>query len=217
MAKLSPSVLSADFTKLGEEVKRVLDAGADMIHFDVMDGHFVNNISFGIPVLKDLRKAFPDVYFDVHLMITDPLLYVSEFAEAGASCITFHVEAKSPLTATLASIRALKCDAGLAINPSTPAEAVFPFLDDLSLVLSMGVVPGHGGQAFIPGTLNKLRILRDECDRRSLTPYLSVDGGVKAESTAPECIKAGANLLVAGSAVFDAPDAAEIVRLFKSL
>ncbi len=217
MAKLSPSVLSADFTKLGEDVKRVLDAGADMIHFDVMDGHFVNNISFGLPVLKDLRKAFPDVYFDVHLMITDPLLYAKEFVRAGASCITFHVECSNSLRATLSSIRALHCDAGLAINPSTPAEAVFPFLDELSIVLSMGVVPGHGGQAFIPDTLNKLQSLREECDRRSLNPYLSVDGGVKAETTAPECIRAGANLLVAGSAVFDAPDMTAAVKAFKTL
>ena len=217
MSALSASVLSADFSRLGEDCRKVLDAGADMIHFDVMDGHFVNNISFGIPVLKGLRKALPDAYFDVHLMITDPLIYIRDFADAGADCISIHVESMSDIGATIASIKALGCEAGLVLNPRTPAEAVFPYLDGLKIVLSMGVNPGHGGQAFIPETLDKIRALRAECDRRGLTPYLSVDGGVKAETTAPECIKAGANLLVAGSAVFDAKDTSAAVAAFKAL
>lgn len=217
MAKLSPSVLSANFATLGADCREVLDAGADMIHFDVMDGHFVDNLSFGLPVLEGLRKALPDAYFDVHLMITHPLKYVLEFAQAGASCISFHVEASDNIRATISSIRACGCDVGLVINPNTPAQAVFPYLDEIDLVLVMGVTPGHGGQAFRPATLDKLRALRAECQRRGLNPYLSVDGGVKAETTAPQCVEAGANLLVAGSAVFAAKDVAAAVRQFKAL
>jgi ribulose-phosphate 3-epimerase len=217
MTKLSPSVLSADFARLGADCREVLDAGADMIHFDVMDGHFVDNLSFGLPVLKGLRDALPDAYFDVHLMITNPLSYIKDFVDAGANCITFHIEASDSIRATSAAIRAYGCEAGLAINPNTPAETVFPYLDNLSLVLVMGVSPGHGGQAFNPVALEKLKKLRAECDRRGLNPYLSVDGGVKADTTGPQCVAAGANLLVAGSAVFCAKDKAEAVRKFKNL
>lgn len=217
MTKLSPSVLSADFARLGADCREVLDAGADMIHFDVMDGHFVNNLSFGLPVLEGLRKALPDAYFDVHLMITHPLTYVKDFVDAGANCISFHVEASDNIRSTIASIRAYGCEAGLVINPNTPAEAVFPYLNDLSLVLVMGVTPGHGGQAFQTSALDKLRKLRAECQRRGLNPYLSVDGGVKAETTGPQCVEAGATLLVAGSAVFCAEDKAAAVRKFKEL
>ena len=217
MTKLSPSVLSADFARLGEDCRAVLDAGADMIHFDVMDGHFVDNISFGLPVLEGLRKTLPEAYFDVHLMITDPLAYVSEFVAAGANCITFHVEADSDIPATIAAIRALGCGAGLSLNPRTPVEALYPYLEDLSIVLVMGVMPGHGGQAFQPSALEKLRKLRDECARRNIHPELSIDGGVKYETTAPQCVEAGATVLVAGSAVFCAEDIAAAVREFKSL
>lgn len=217
MVKLSPSVLSADFARLGADCREVLDAGADMIHFDVMDGQFVDNLSFGLPVLQGLRKALPDAYFDVHLMILDPLKYVRSFAEAGANCISFHVEASSNIRSTIASIKAYGCDAGLVINPDTPAEAVFPYLQDLSLVLVMGVTPGHGGQEFRPETLAKLCRLRKECENRSISPWLSVDGGVKIHTTAPLCVEAGANLLVAGSAVFCAEDKAAAVHAFKSL
>lgn len=217
MTKVSPSVLSADFAKLGADCKAVLDAGADMIHFDVMDGHFVDNISFGLPVLEGLRKALPDAYFDVHLMISNPLAYAGEFAAAGASCITFHVEAGSDIPATIAAIRSLGCGAGLSLNPGTPAEALFPYLDDLAIVLVMGVQPGHGGQPFQPPALEKLRRLRAECARRGIHPDLSVDGGVKYATTAPQCVEAGATVLVAGSAVFGAEDIAEAVRRFKSL
>lgn len=217
MTKISPSVLSADFSRLGADCREVLDAGADMIHFDVMDGHFVNNLSFGLPVLQGLRNALPDAYFDVHLMITDPLLYVKEFAEAGASCITFHVEASSDISATLAAIRSCGCETGLAINPNTPAEAMFPYLDELSLLLVMGVTPGRGGQQFQRSALDKLRTLRAECDRRGLNTCLSVDGGVKAGTTGPRCVEAGATLLVAGSAVFGAKDKSAAVHQFRSL
>ena len=207
MTKISPSVLSADFANLGADCRAVLDAGADMIHFDVMDGHFVDNISFGLPALEGLRKALPEAYFDVHLMISDPLAYASAFAAAGADCITFHVEADSDVAATIAAIRACGCGAGLSLRPATPAEALFPYLDGLSIVLVMGVEPGHGGQS----------LSRAECARRGIHPDLSVDGGVKYATTAPQCVEAGATLLVAGSAVFCAEDIAGAVRQFKSL
>ena len=217
MIKLSPSVLSADFARLGDECRTVLDAGADMIHFDVMDGHFVDNLSFGLPVLAGLRKALPDAYFDVHLMITDPIKYIYEFAEAGASCISIHVEAVSSIRSTLAAIHACKCDSGLVVNPNTPVDCVYPYLDDLSLVLLMSVTPGHGGQEFRPETIEKIRSLRAECDRRGLSPELSVDGGIKLNETARQCVAAGATILVAGSAIFSADDKVAMVKEFKKL
>ena len=217
MTKVSPSVLSADFACLGESCRRVLDAGADMIHFDVMDGHFVDNISFGLPVLESLKRVLPDAVYDVHLMITHPLAYCRQFAEAGADYITFHVETVDDIQATIDAIRAAGCGAGLCVKPGTPVETVFPWLDQLALVLVMGVEPGHGGQAFQENALDKLRALRAECARRGLSPYLSVDGGVKAATTGPQCVAAGANLLVAGSAVFCADDVVRAVRAFRAL
>ena len=215
MVKLSPSVLSADFARLGEDCRAALDAGAEMIHFDVMDGHFVDNLSFGLPVLEGLHRALPEAFMDVHLMITNPLRYVRQFVQAGANCITFHVECADSLRATIAAVREHGCQVGLAINPDTPAESVFPYLDELDLVLVMGVHPGHGGQAFRPEVLEKLKKLRAECQRRGLSPELSVDGGVKAATTAPQCAAAGATVLVAGSDVFSAGEIGEAVRRFR--
>ncbi len=215
--KISPSILSADFTCLGEQCRTVLDAGADMIHFDVMDGHFVDNISFGLPVLHSLRRGLGSAVLDVHLMITHPLKYAPAFLEAGADLFTFHVETEDDIDAVLDVIHAAGRGAGLAISPDTPAEAVFPWLDRLDLVLVMGVEPGHGGQVFDPRALDKLRALRGECARRGLHPDLSVDGGIHLGSTAPQCARAGATLLVAGSAVFCAPDIAQAVRDFRQL
>ena len=217
MTRVSPSVLSADFACLGESCRRVLDAGADMIHFDVMDGHFVDNISFGLPVLESLRRVLPKAVYDVHLMITHPLDYCRQFAAAGADYITFHVETVDDIQATIDAIRSAGCGAGLCVKPDTPAEAVFPWLDQLALVLVMGVEPGHGGQAFQESALGKLRALRAECGRRGLNPYLWVVGGVKAATTGPQCVAAGANLLVAGSAVFCAEDVEAAVSAFKAL
>lgn len=215
MVLVCPSVLSADFTCLGEDCARVLNAGADMIHFDVMDGHFVDNLSFGLPVLETLHHALPQAVMDVHLMISHPLRFVHRFAAAGADYITVHVETTDNLSATLAAIHGCGCKRGMALNPDTPVEAVFPYLDQLELVLVMGVVPGHGGQPFDPRALDKLRALRAEFARRGVSPILSVDGGVKPGTTAPQCTEAGATALVAGSAVFGAKDASAAVRQLK--
>lgn len=217
MAKISPSILSADFARLGEDCKSVLDAGADMIHFDVMDGHFVDNISFGIPVLKSLHKSIPDAVYDVHLMISHPLAYNAEFAKAGADFITFHLEADDDIQQTIDAIHACGCKAGLSIKPNTPAEALFPWLEQIEMILVMSVEPGRGGQAFLPSALDKLRILRQECDRRELAPYLSVDGGINHCVTGPQCVQAGADLLVAGSALFGAADRTKVIQAIHRL
>ena len=212
MVALSPSLLAADLAALGQQCRTVLDAGARMLHVDVMDGHFVPNLSIGVPVLASLRRALPDACLDVHLMISRPLDYVPAFAKAGASILTFHLEADSPADETIEAIHAAGCKAGLAVRPGTPAEALLPYLDRLDLALVMSVEPGFGGQAFQPAALDKLRALRAEIDRRGLSRlWLEVDGGVDL-STAPGCTAAGADLLVAGTAVFGAPDPAAAVR-----
>lgn len=212
MAMVSPSLLAADFACLGTECRKVLDAGAQWLHFDVMDGCFVPNISFGVPVLAGLRKALPDAFFDVHLMIWDPLAYIEPFAKAGASLITFHLESDSDVGATLAAIKAAGCKAGISIKPATPVSALEPWLDQLDLVLVMSVEPGFGGQSFMPGALDKLSALAQEKRRRGLPFLLEVDGGVdEASGTAAACVNAGAEVLVAGSAVFRAADPAAAV------
>ena len=212
MAMVSPSLLAADFACLGTECRKVLDAGAQWLHFDVMDGCFVPNISFGVPVLAGLRKALPDAFFDVHLMIRDPLAYIEPFAKAGASLITFHLESDSDVGATLAAIKAAGCKAGISIKPATPVSALEPWLDQLDLVLVMSVEPGFGGQNFMPGALDKLSALAQEKRRRGLPFLLEVDGGVdEASGTAAACVNAGAEVLVAGSAVFRAADPAAAV------
>ena len=216
MAMVSPSILSADFAHLGSDCCAVLDAGAQMLHYDVMDGHFVPNISFGMPVLKSLHKALPDAFYDVHLMIDDPLTYAEPFAKAGASLITFHLECGCDTAATLARIKALGCKTGLSVKPHTSVQALFPYLDQLDLALVMSVEPGFGGQKFMPMALDKIRALREEIDRRGLSCLVEVDGGVDAV-TGPACVEAGADVLVAGSAVFGAADPAAAVAGLKAL
>ena len=216
MTQLSPSILAADFSRLGAQCEAVLAAGADMLHFDVMDGHFVPNISFGVPVLASLHKALPGAFYDVHLMISRPLDYVEAFAEAGAGCITFHLESEGEPAAVIEAIHAAGCKAGLAVKPGTPIGRVLPYLDRLELVLVMSVEPGFGGQKFQPAALDKLRLLAAECAVRGVRPWLQVDGGVD-EITGPAAAAAGANLLVAGSAVFGRPDMAAAVAALKNL
>ena len=216
MAMVSPSILSADFAHLGSDCRAVLDAGAQMLHYDVMDGHFVPNISFGMPVLKSLHKALPDAFYDVHLMIDDPLTYAEPFAKAGASLITFHLECGCDTAATLARIKALGCKTGLSVKPHTSVQALFPYLDQLDRALVMSVEPGFGGQKFMPMALDKIRALREEIDRRGLSCLVEVDGGVDAV-TGPACVEAGADVLVAGSAVFGAADPAAAVAGLKAL
>ena len=216
MTTISPSILSADFSHLGADCRMVLDAGAQMLHYDVMDGHFVPNISFGVPVLKSLHKALPDAFYDVHLMITHPQQYAEAFAKAGASLLNFHLECDDDIQETIDAIKAQGCKVGMTIKPGTPVEELGYYLDQLDLVLVMSVEPGFGGQKFMPSALDKLRWLKAEKDRRGLKFLLEVDGGVDS-TTAPQCVEAGADILVAGSAVFGAADPAAAVQHLASL
>ena len=197
---IAPSILAADFARLGEEIAAVTDAGADYIHVDVMDGHFVPNLTIGPSVVKAVRSASA-LPFDVHLMISPVDPYIDAFAEAGADILTVHPEAGPHLHRTLQRIRAAGIKAGVALNPGTPASAVEPVIDDLDLVLVMSVNPGFGGQKFIPSQLRKIEAVRALIDKSGRDILLEVDGGVDPE-TAPRAIAAGATMLVAGSAVF---------------
>jgi ribulose-phosphate 3-epimerase len=202
--RIAPSILSADFSRLADEVKAIVDGGADFIHVDVMDGHFVPNISFGAVVMKAIR-AVTDIPFDVHLMIAPVDAYLADFAAAGADIITVHAEAGPHLHRSLQAIRALGKKAGVALNPATPVSAIQHVIDDVDLVLVMSVNPGFGGQSFIPDALNKLRQARALIGGRDID--LEVDGGVTA-SNARAIADAGANVLVAGSSVYGGNDPA---------
>lgn len=214
MIKIAPSILAADFSKLGEEIKSVENAGADYIHVDVMDGHFVPNITIG-PLIVEAIKPITSLPLDVHLMIENPDTFIPDFAKAGASIITVHQEACLHLHRTIQLIKDSGSKAGVVINPATPAEALLPILADVDLVLLMTVNPGFGGQSFIKSTLQKieqLAIWRKEMD---LAFELEVDGGVNVQ-TAKQCTDAGADVLVAGSAVFNASDRHEAIKAIRA-
>lgn len=214
MLIISPSLLAADFTKLAEEVKKAEQAGASYLHLDVMDGVFVPNISFGIPVIESLRKI-SDLTFDVHLMIVDPIRYIDAFANAGADLITFHYESCDDPLAVIRAIKAKGLRAAISIKPATPAELLFPLLEELDMVLVMTVEPGFGGQKLIPETITKVRQLRTEANRRGLSLDIQVDGGINADNL-PLLTEAGANVIVAGSAIFRAADPVAVVNAMKA-
>ena len=215
MVKIAPSILSADFCKLGADAAEVKAAGADWLHFDVMDGLFVPNISVGLPVLKSLRRG-TDMFLDVHLMIERPLRYAGRFCEAGADLVNFHVESDTEenIRKAISLVREMGKKTGVTIKPKTPAEAILPFLKDCDLVLVMTVEPGFGGQRFMADQLPKVRQVRALIDQYAPACELEIDGGVD-ENTAAACAAAGASVLVAGSAVFGRADRAAAIRCIR--
>jgi len=212
---IAPSILSANFAKLGEEVDNVLAAGADWVHFDVMDNHYVPNLTIGPMVCQALRKHGVTAPIDVHLMVEPVDRIVPDFAEAGASLISFHPEASRHVHRTIQLIKSHGCKAGLVLNPGTPVEVLDWVLEDLDLVLLMSVNPGFGGQAFIPSTLDKLRAVRTMIDKLGKPITLEVDGGVKADNIGA-IAAAGADAFVAGSAIFNAPDYADVIAKMRA-
>lgn len=208
--KIAPSMLACDFTRMGEEVRRITRAGADWVHLDVMDGGFVPNISFGPAVIAALRKE-TDLPFDVHLMIQQPLFYIPHFAKAGADLITFHVESESPVRETLQAIHKAGCRAGLVLKPGTPAQAVKEYLPDCDLVLIMTVEPGFGGQTFMADMMPKVRAIKSWAPQMTV----EVDGGINKE-TIRLCAESGADVAVAGTSVFRAPDAGKMIEELKA-
>ena len=212
---IAPSILSANFAKLGEEVDNVIKAGADWVHFDVMDNHYVPNLTIGPLVCEALRKHGVTAPIDVHLMVEPVDRIVPDFAQAGASLISFHPEASRHVHRTLQLIKAEGCKAGLVLNPATPVEVLDYVLEELDLVLLMSVNPGFGGQAFIPSTLDKLRVVRARIDACGKPIRLEIDGGVKPDNIA-QIAAAGADTFVAGSAIFGKPDYQAVVAQMKA-
>ena len=210
MVQIAPSILAADFTRLGEQCRTVVEAGAELLHVDVMDGRFVPNLSVGLPVVRSLRKAF-DTPLDCHLMIEEPERYAVEFVSAGAAIVTIHQEACRHLHRGLQIIRDAGAGAGVALNPATPIESLDEVLDIVDLVLIMSVNPGFGGQAFLPSAYDRIRRLAEKRNQRGATFRIEVDGGVDSANAA-KLAAVGADVLVAGSSVFGTPDAASAVK-----
>lgn len=214
MIKVAPSILSADFSCLGLEVSKLKDYGADLIHIDVMDGHFVPNITIGPSVVKSIRQS-SDLIFDVHLMITNPDKYIAQFVDAGADLITIHIECDSDINDTIEKIKSFNKKVGISLNPDTTLSQIENLIDKVDLVLIMSVYPGFGGQKFIETSIDKIRNLKGIINKRKLSTLIEVDGGITLDN-AKEVINAGADILVAGSAIFGSEDVKETIRKFKS-
>ena len=213
--EIAPSILAADFSRMGEEVRSAQDAGVDLLHVDIMDGHFVPNLTMGPDMVRDIRKS-SGLFLDVHLMVTNPENFFEAFANVGADLMTIHIETCPDPTEEIKMIRALDCEAGLSLNPDQPVEKVLPYLHLVDLVLLMSVFPGYGGQSYIPESTGRARQIREYIEKNNLTCWLEIDGGVNRR-TAPELIEAGADILVMGSAFFNESDRAGLIRDIKEL